>query len=167
MVQEQYYFWLCPLGQGQKLKYQKMQLQAHFKTFLMQLYICNQHYRLHGMFNNLGDLFPSSCPWGGDLGSQWSKQNCFFFNLKFDVGSFLVELFAIYQLWFWWDGICDGAPSTSLKFLKLFISSLSDMVATATCYQGISEIEKVGRVFSWMFSNLNFLICISSKIKHI
>ena len=64
--------------------------------------MCNQHWRMHEISNDFLDLTPGSCPRGRDLGSQGSKEKIFL-NSKFDIGSFLEELFAIFQHYLRWE----------------------------------------------------------------
>ena len=70
------------LGWGQKVKYWKNVSTGTFKNIL-KLCICNQHWGKHGGQNKI---------------KKNKKQ--FFLNSKFDIGPWLVELFAIFQLCF-------------------------------------------------------------------
>ena len=89
-----------PCGGVKRSNTEKFNSGHILKHFSMKLCIYNQHWGTHEICDEFLDLTPGSCPktWGlGVTGVKTRKKTS-----KFDVDSFLVELFAIFQLFFRW-----------------------------------------------------------------
>ena len=97
----------------------------------MKLCICNQHWGTHEICNNIEDLTPgSSDSWFMRLGVTGQNGNV---NAKSDVGLFLLELVAVFQLCFmcgvWgFAMMCHRLCSSSSPFSNSLMCAGSQIV---------------------------------------
>ena len=144
-MREEYHFWPCPfeaLGWGEKVKYQKIQLWAHFKvTFHETVYaiIIGGRMKCITILFFFVDFTPGSCLGVGTLGHK-GQNRFFFFKLKIWLGVIPGEIVIIFQLCLRWEvwGFAMACHRLHSHFLNLFFH-LHFFYSFSFCRRGGSQ----------------------------